>query len=177
MDAGDEKRLWRVFRASRPVPRAEQVWRGDSALLGVPNVALLVGLAAVPVLGYLDSVLWSNATRIGRASSPSGTFVAWVLIAGCLVQMGLVERFLARQTREEIRVRAWLRGVRPLVAAVPLFGLYAVPGWLWLLDRHPAWAFRAAQPGRASHAWLLRFEGTSRWLASLRVLYRCICSR
>jgi hypothetical protein len=177
------ERLWRIFLAWEPVHdrRPERVWQGDSPLLGASGIAVLVGLAAVPVLGYLDSALWSDTPGIGGASSsPSGTLVAWALIAGCLVQGGLVERFLARQTREEIRICAWLRCVRRLAAAVPLFGLYAVPGWRWLLDRRPGWAFAIERPGSGRrgalsrqalpNAWILWFEGTSRWLVSLRVL-------
>ncbi len=182
MSEDRDERLWRIFQAWEPVHdrRPEQVWQGDSPLLGASGIAVLVGLAAVPVLGYLDSTLWSNPAGIGRVSFPSGSLVAWGLITGCLLQGGLVERFLARQTREKTRVRAWLRCARRLVAAVPLFGLYAVPGWRWLLDRRPGWAFAAERPGSGRrgglsrlalpNAWMLRFEGTSRWLASPRVL-------
>lgn len=180
-----DERLWRIFQAWEPVHdrRPERVWQGDSALLGARGIAVLVGIAAVPVLGALDPALWSyvGGTRAGEASSfPSGTLVAWALTTGCLLQGGLVERFLARQTREEIHVRGWLRFSRLLVAAAPLLGLYAVPGWRWLLDRRPAWAFAAERRGCGRRgalsrrtfpaAWVLRFEGTSRWLVSLRVL-------
>lgn len=169
-----DERLWRIFDVWETVHnrRPERVWQGDSPRLGASGIAVLVGIAAVPVLGYLDSALWSEPTEIGEASaSLSGTLVTWAVIAGCLLQGGLVERLLARQTREEIRVRTWLRCARRLAAAVPLFGLYAVPGWRWLLDRRPTWAFRTAQRlGGASSAWRLRFEDVSRWLASLPVL-------
>lgn len=168
-----DERLRRIFQAWEQVHdrRPERVWQGESPLLDASGIAALAGVAAIPVLGYLDSALWSEPTEIGEASSVlPGALVLWALIAGSLLQGGLVEWFLARQSREEIRVRTWLRGARRLVAAVPLFGLYAVPGWRWLLDRRPAWIFRTAQPGRASRAWLLRFAGTSRWLASLPVL-------
>lgn len=180
MDEGDEKRLWHVFRASRPVPRAEQVWRGDSALLGAPNVALLVGLAAVPVLGTLDSALWSKVGRTAgepAPSFPSGIWVAWALVAGSLLQASLLDRFLARQTPRG--AHGWMRFARLLVAAVPFFGFYAAPGWRWLLEHLPNQTFPTEQPGRRCDVltrralrppWIRRLERASRWLAALRVI-------
>ncbi len=183
---GEERtRLLQIYRTWQRVcaRRVSAVWAGASSFFNSSSIAGLVGIGAVPVLAPLDSALWSDPVAAQARTTPSflsGVVVGWALLVGCLVQAGLVDRFLARQTAEERTVRGWVRFARLASATVPLFGFYTVPGWRFLLDRCPGWAFhteRQSDPYRLEAppqwalvtSWLRSIESTSRWLASIWV--------
>lgn len=185
MEGEERTRLLRIYRTWQRAcaHRISEVWAGASSLFNAASIAGLVGIATVPVLGPLDGAFWSGAAtpRADKvASIPSGLVVGWVVLAGCVLQATLLDRFLASQTREERAVRAWIRFARLAAATVPLFGFYVVPGWRWLLEHRPGWAFHAERPRDSCRleapsqwalwsAWLHRLDGLSRWLASIWV--------
>lgn len=68
-----------------------------------------------------------------------------VLALSILTGGWLVDRRLADQTAGESLVPTWLRGLRLLLMTVPIAGLSAIPLWRWIVQTHPAWAFRAAR--------------------------------
>ena len=69
-----DERRWRVFTAWEAVldRRRGEVWKGDSLRLDGPGVAAMVGLAAVPLLAYLDSGFWSDTAGSGATSTTGG---------------------------------------------------------------------------------------------------------
>jgi len=150
--ADERRRLARVHARWRKVQgfRADLVWRGDSPTLCVSSIGLLVGIAAIPVLQSLDASLWMRAESPvsgQRGPLPADVAAGLALVAACLLQGALLDRFLARQTLGEPSVRALVRRSRLLLASVPLLGFFVVPAWRRLLEaRRPAWAFLSEPP-------------------------------
>jgi hypothetical protein len=77
---------------------------------------------------------WLVQGRAGRTS-----LLLLILISGWVVDRRLFDR-----TPQETLVFPWLRWLRRAVAFVPVFGLYAIPAWRWIVRTRPSWAFRTA---------------------------------
>lgn len=71
------------------------------------------------------------------AESPSGISILALLL---VLNGWLLDRSLADQTPFESTLPPWLRSLRLALVSVPVFGLYAIPAWRWVVQTRPAWA-------------------------------------
>lgn len=53
-----------------------------------------------------------------------------------------LDRYVSRESGMDIFARKPVLWARRLLCALPIFGLFAIPCWRWLMDSRPRWAFR-----------------------------------
>jgi hypothetical protein len=74
------------------------------------------------------------------AESPAGFLILGILL---VLNGWLVDRALSDRTPFEDALPLWLRGLRRALVSVPVFGLYAIPAWRWVIQRRPTWVRRS----------------------------------
>lgn len=165
------QRLWR--KSLRRRPRALTWLESPRAALG--TVSVMVAITTAATLLMVDSFLYTTERTFPAGPSPpdaAGVLVAGVLV--CIVQALLVDRLLEERFPGRGAVPGWWRPARAAVAAVPLFGLYAIPAWQWLIARRgrpaaaPHWTPRSASEDRA---WRRPRAGASPLVAAARRIH------
>ncbi|MGD2116012.1 MAG: hypothetical protein PVG07_13220, partial [Acidobacteriota bacterium] len=131
-------RRWTGTWARRPLRPDEAPFHEARSL------ALLTGFLALPVLPHFQGILFGwEAPRAGPEAVSWGV-VALVILSA--VHGLLVGSYLAWSTSADRTVHRPIRWLRTVLAAVPLFGLWTVPVWKWLLSRREGWVRRAPEP-------------------------------
>jgi hypothetical protein len=66
----------------------------------------------------------------------------WVLtVVVLLINSWWLDHWLARESGVERELRPVWRWLRRVVGAFPILGLLLIPGWRWLIEKRPGWAF------------------------------------
>lgn len=150
--AAPEGLLERFHRWSRTWSRRPLRLR-EHPLKEVRFVALLMGAVAIAVLPSFQTAGsgWGKPSPVGVDTS-DWIFEALPLLAVAFTNAILVGGYLAVSTPEERAVRPSVRWLRTACASVPLFGLWTIPAWWWLVAAGEPWVWRpeASTPlGRA----------------------------
>jgi len=135
-------RRWSRTWSRRPLRSHEH------PLQRVPAVALLTGLAGLAVLPPFQTALfgWEGSSMAGAHR------FAWALVVLVLLVFAnglLVGSYLVCSTSEDRTVRWPVRWLRTVCTCVPVFGLWTIPVWTWLVTSNKRWVRR---PGGQSVA-------------------------
>jgi hypothetical protein len=94
---------------------------------------------------YLEAALWWNGLASWWPFEPlRRSPESRILLVTCafLLNAWLLDRFLADQTKIELEVPAWVRGLRFAASGVPVLGLLVLPAWRWITVERPGWLRR-----------------------------------
>lgn len=101
-----------------------------------------IGASALIAVAYLEVLLGFGGTPLPGIGDLGTTPRRRIIVAGLLVfNAWLLDRVLRTRTPAALLPAFWLRWLRPLILAVPVLGLAALPVWRRLVDRRPRWAF------------------------------------
>jgi hypothetical protein len=132
---------WRKVRERRPraLPWIESL-RGT-----LDAASILVMIATAMGFLALDAVFEVRGGPVSPEARAVRGAVPWLLISGLVsgAQAILIDRFLKERFSGRGLLPRWWRWVRLGLAGIPLFGLYVIPGWQWLLAR---WESRVEAP-------------------------------
>lgn len=125
---------WRKVRERRP--RALSWFESPREM--VDAVSVLVALATALGFVALDAVFQAPGEAASQEAEGATSVAVWLLLPALVyaVQAILVHRLAAERFPDpNLLPRRWRWACRGL-AGVPLFGLYVLPGWLWLANRY-----------------------------------------
>ena len=119
--------------------------RAGSPAIDLESMAGLIGIVSILPLISLDSALLGLPPDEG--ANWQFRFVdartAVGLLGACFAfQAWSIDRALGALTAQPWLVRPWVRWLRPLLAGVPIAGLFMIPVWYGLVRQRPTWAFR-----------------------------------
>lgn len=143
-DAASYTRLDGVFRRWRRAERRNLPvhWWTRSPRDSLGRSCLLVSILLMPLAARIGSHLLAaeSALAQARAVRPAVVIAALALLA--LVHGWQVDRLIVRNSNAEPSTVPWLRGLRRLLASVPIVGWLVLPWWRHLEETRPSWAFR-----------------------------------
>ncbi len=141
IDHEKRKQLTQIYKKWKYEKR--WVW-GDSPQESLSNIGFLLGIVMFPVLMAFDGVVvsWGNLTEDASVHGVFPAGIKFVFIGLCLTYLingWMTDRYLAYQTKPDIRINPWARYLRFILGGIPLFGLYVNGVWQWLLENPTQW--------------------------------------
>ncbi len=142
-DAGRRAtRIYQDWKRACRQPARGILWRNWN----FSGINALIVVCLVFVLPDLEYVFWGSDgwhwfIRFFLAwHHPSG--LGAVILLFYPINILLVESYVNLRTPRRHQIRSWLLWLRALLSGVPILGLHVIPGWRWLLQKHPVWVYR-----------------------------------
>ncbi len=157
----------RLVNIRRRWPRYSWDYQGQSRWEGWTSDRYLgFGIAAaLSAATFLELALLTGRRDFGLPR-PAGV----LLVLMTVVNAWILDAWISSRTQDDRNLPPWLRIVRPLVLAVPILGLAAVPAWKWIAIARPPWAFRQARVEPCLCLSTSSTHGLLRWQPSARRL-------